>query len=132
MHDEHRAAGLRNRIDEAHQEFIGVRRGVRHRLDADATLHRNRNLHGRAHRADAFGDQRRLGHQARAEPAALHAIARAAAIEIDLVITELRADARSLGQLVRIAAAELERDRMLRGMEFAAGVQRRHARSQPR
>ena len=37
-----------------------------------------------AHRLDAVGDQRRLGHQAGAERAALHALARAAAVEVDL------------------------------------------------
>ena len=57
-------------------------------------------------------------HQARAEPAALHAIARAAAIQIDLVVAELLTDARRARQLLRIAAAELQRHRMLGRMEF--------------
>ena len=75
-------------------------------------------LHGRAHRPDALGHQRRLAHQARAEAAALHAIARAAAIQIDLVVAELRSGARRAGQLVGIAAAELQRHRVLGRMEF--------------
>ena len=56
-------------------------------------------------------------HQAGAEAALLHAIGRAADIEIDLVIAEIRADARALRQRVRIGAAELQGDRMLRRIE---------------
>ena len=53
-------------------------------VDADAALdrdrHRDRGLHG----GDAIADQRGLRHQAGAEAALLHAVRRAADIEIDL------------------------------------------------
>jgi hypothetical protein len=71
--------------------------GVRHRIDADATFDGDRDLHGLAHRGHAFCDERWLTHQARAEATALHAIARAAAIQIDLVIAELCSRARGAG-----------------------------------
>ena len=83
-------------------------------VDADAALHRNGNRDRRFHRRDAVADQRRLRHQAGAEAALLHAVRRAADIEIDLVVAEVGADARAFGERARIAAAELQRDRMLR------------------
>ena len=55
----------------------------------------------------------RLRHQAGAEAAILHAIGRAAGIEIDLVKAEIGADARACGKRARIGAAELQRHRML-------------------
>ena len=66
-----------------------------------------------AHRCDQVGDQFGLGHQAGAEPPSLHAIGRAADIEIDLVVTELGADARGLGKCGGIAAADLQGNGML-------------------
>ena len=75
----------------------------------------------RLHRGDAIADQLRLGHQAGAEPAVLHAVGRAADIEIDLVIAEVGADrARTAASASRIAAAELHRDRMLRRIDSAS------------
>ena len=65
-------------------------------VDADAALHRHRNRHRRAHRRHALGDQLRLAHQAGAEAAGLHAVGRAADVEVDLVIAELLADPRRL------------------------------------
>ena len=85
-------------------------------VDADAALHRDRDRDRGLHGGDAVADQRRLRHQAGAEAALLHAVGRTADIEIDLVIAEVRADARAFGQRARIAAAELERDRMLRSV----------------
>ena len=57
-------------------------------------------------------------HQAGAEPPRLHAVRRAADIEIDLVVAELGADARGLGELRRIAAANLQGDGMLIHVEL--------------
>ena len=71
----------------------------------------------RLHRRDAVADQLRLAHQAGAERARLHAVGRAADIEVDLVIAEVRADPRRLGELRRIGAAELQRHRMLDRIE---------------
>jgi len=58
-----------------------------------------------------------LRHQAGAEAALLHPVGRAADIEVDLVIAQVGADARALRQRRRIAAAELQRDRMLERVE---------------
>ena len=66
-----------------------------------------------AHRLDAVGDQLRLGHQAGAERAPLHALARAAAVQVDLVVAPLLAQLRAVRQVGRLAAAQLQRDRML-------------------
>ena len=74
---------------------------------------RDRGLHG----GDAVADQRRLRHQAGAEATLLHAVGRTADIEVDLVVAEIRRDARALGELARIAAAELQRHRMLGRVE---------------
>ena len=60
-----------------------------------------------------IADEVRLGHQAGAEAAVLHAVGRAADIEIDFVIAELFADRRTLRERGRLGAAELQRDRML-------------------
>jgi hypothetical protein len=62
--------------------------------------------------------QSRLGHQAGAERAALHALARAAAVQVDLVVAPARAQARACGQVGRIAAAQLQCDRVLAGVEI--------------
>ena len=86
-------------------------------VDADAAFHRDRNANRRFHRGDAIGDQRRLRHQAGAEAAFLHAVGRTADIEIDLVIAEIGADARRSGKRRRLAAAELQRHRMLERIE---------------
>ena len=65
------------------------------------------------HGGDAVADQCRLGHQAGAEAALLHALGGTADIEIDLVEAEIGGDARGSARLVRLAAAELKRDRVL-------------------
>ena len=64
-------------------------------------------------------------HQAGAERARLHAVGRAADIEVDLVIAEIFADAGRLGELLRIGAAELQRHRMLRRIEAEQPLARR-------
>ncbi len=71
------------------------------------------NRHRRLHRRDAVADQSRLRHQAGAEAAVLHAVGRAAGIEIDLVKTQIRADARAGSKRARVGAAKLQRQRML-------------------
>ena len=82
------------------------------------TGHRDRGLHGR----DAVADEGGLAHQAGAEAAVLDPVGRAAHIEVDLVVAELGADPRGLGELRRIGAAELDRDRMLLGARSRAGA----------
>ncbi len=68
-----------------------------------------RRLHGR----DAIADELRLGHQAGAEAALLHAVGGAADVEVDLVVAEAFADRGGLGERGRVGAAELQRDRVL-------------------
>ena len=82
-------------------------------VDAGAALHRDRNVNRPDHRGDAFGDKLRLAHEACAEAAALHPVGRTAAIEIDLVIAEVRTDARGFRKPSRIGAAKLQRHGML-------------------
>ena len=75
----------------------------------DGDWHRHRVLH----RLHAVGDQRRLTHQTGAERTALHAFARAAAVEVDLVIAVLLADACAARQIIGLAAAKLQGHRLL-------------------
>ena len=79
-------------------------------------------MHALAHRRDQVGDKLGLCHQAGAEPPRLHAVRRAADIEIDLVIAELGADARGLGERARIAAANLQGNGMLIRVELEQPV----------
>ncbi len=81
-------------------------------------LDRHRDADGVAHRPHAIGNERRLGHQAGPETPGLHALGRAAAIEIDLVVAPALAKPRSVGELPRVAAAELQRDRVLGRIEI--------------
>jgi hypothetical protein len=81
-------------------------------VDADAVFHRHRDVHHVDHRLDAVGHQRRLGHQAGAERAALHPLAGAAAVQVDLVIAPLLAQPGGKGQFLGLAAAELQRHRV--------------------
>src|SRR5204863_9528361 len=86
-------------------------------VDADAVLHRHRGCYRLADAPHAVGNKARLRHQAGAERAALHAFARAADVEVDFVVAILLAELRAARKLVGLAAAELERHRMLCGTE---------------
>ena len=108
MDDEGVAAGLGDGADEGDQLLIAV--AV---VDADARLDGDRHVAGGAHRRDAGGDGRRLGHQAGAEAAGLHPVARAADIHVDLGIAPVGADGGGAGHRLGVAAAELQRHRML-------------------
>ena len=110
--EERRSPRCRNRADEIADEAV-----VLVAIEPDAVLDGDRNRHGVAHRPHAIGDERRLGHQARAEAAGLHALGRAADVEVDLVVTPALAQLRALRQRRRIAAAQLQRDRMLGRIE---------------
>jgi hypothetical protein len=102
MHGEHAAACFGHGAHEVAHEAV-----VFAPSDADAVLHRHRHIHRVRHGLHAVGHQARLVHQAGAESAALHALARAAAVQIDLVVAPLRTQARGMGQVRRLAAAEL-------------------------
>ena len=86
-------------------------------VDADAALHRHRNPNLLLHRDDACADEIRRAHQAGAKRSGLHAVGRAADIEVDLVVAERLADAGGRGKLGRVRAAQLKRNRVLRGVK---------------
>ncbi len=108
MHDERVDAGALDGAGERLKRLLRILR-----IDADATLDRDRHLHCGLHGRHAIADQRRLGHQAGAEAALLHPVGGAADVEVDLVVAEIGGDARAGRELLRLAAAELERHRML-------------------
>ena len=66
-------------------------------------------FHGR----DALGDALGAEHEAGAEVAAGDAVARAADVEVELVVAHVGADAGALGEHGGVVAAELQRDRAL-------------------
>ena len=111
VHDEHAAAGLGHGADEVAHEGVAL-----FAVDADAVLHRHRQVHGVRHGLHAVGHQARLGHQAGPEGAALHALAGAAAVEVDLVVAPALADGGAARQIGRLAAAQLQRHRVLAGV----------------
>ncbi len=112
MHHEGGDAFRRAKGHQAEQALLGVLV-----VDADAALHRGRDLHRAEDRRHALGHQRGLLHQAGAEAAALHPVGGAADIQVDLVVAQRLADPGRLGQVRRIAAAQLQRHRMLEGVE---------------
>ncbi len=87
-------------------------------IDPDASLYR----HGHRNRSEHCGytirDQFRVPHQACAEGPVLHPVARATQVEVDLVIAPVLANFRTLGQLRRVAATELQRHWMLGGVKI--------------
>ena len=109
-------------------------------VDADPAFDGDGNFHRALHRGNAFGDQRRLRHQAGAEAAVLHPVRRTADIEIDFVVAEILADPRGGGEIARIGTAELQRHRMLAWIEAEQppavamndGAGRQHLRIKPR
>ena len=93
MHGEAGHARRRAHRDQGAQTFFGIL--VVH---ADAAFDGYGHGHRFAHGRHAIGDQRRFLHQAGAEAAGLHAVGRAADIQIDFVIAEIFGDARCFGQ----------------------------------
>src|SRR5262245_43550512 len=108
VHDERVDARALDRGGERLQRLLGILR-----VDADAALDGHRHAYPCLHCSDAVANQRRLGHQAGAEAPFLHAVRRAADIEVDLGEAEALTDCRTLRKRARIAAPELERDRLL-------------------
>src|SRR6185312_1219466 len=78
---------LDHEVDEAGEALLGILI-----VDPETTLDGDWNVGRITHGADAVGDERRLGHEAGAEAAGLHAIGRTADIEVDFVVTEFGAD----------------------------------------
>src|SRR3954469_11675729 len=108
MHDEGLAAGVRHFGNEPLHEFI-VFDGV----DADPVLHGHRQRRFVLDGLHALGNQTRFRHQAGAERAFLYPLARAADVEVDLVVAVALPQLCAMGEVGRLASAELERDRML-------------------
>ena len=113
MDDEDLAAGGRDGADEVADEAV-----IFAVVEPDPVLDRHRNRNRIAHGLDAVRDERGLRHQAGAEAARLHAFGRAAAVEVDLVVAPALAQLRAGGELRGIAAAQLQRQRMLGGIEI--------------
>src|SRR5690606_15120272 len=88
VHHEDPAAGPGHRGDEALQALVVVLV-----VDPDAALHGHRHMgrHGRDHGRHAVGHPFRLAHQTGTKGPLLHALAGAAAVEVDLVVAGLRA-----------------------------------------
>jgi hypothetical protein len=109
--DERAAACLSDRSDEIPHEAV-----VRRRIDPESVLDSDGQGDRVADCADAFRDQIRLGHQARTERAALHALARAADVQVDLVVAVSFGDFRAMRQIVGLASTKLHAKRMLARM----------------
>ena len=108
MHDDHVRTGGHLGIDKGSELFV-----VLVLIHPQPAFDRHRDRHGRSHRRHTLGHQRRLAHQAGTKTPGLHAVGRAAAVEVDLVIAPVGGDARGLGQQCRITAAQLQRQRLL-------------------
>ena len=112
MHGESLHARARAQADHIAQGLLGILI-----VHADAAFDRDRNGNRVAHRRHAFRHQLRLPHQAGAEASRLHAVRRAADIQIDFGIAEIRADLRGLRQLLRLRSAQLQRHRIFAAVE---------------
>jgi hypothetical protein len=70
-------------------------------IDADPTLDRDRHLELALHQGDCARNQLRFSHQASAKAALLHAIGRAADVEVDLIVAVGLAQLGRFGERVR-------------------------------
>ena len=106
VHDEHYATRVGHGADKVAHKVIAL--GL---VDANAVLDRHRHpgrVHHVHHGFDAVGHQLGFGHQAGAKGPALHPLARAAAVDVDLVIPPLRPQLRAARQVGRVTAAQLQ------------------------
>ena len=108
MHDEGVAAGVMYLTDKIHQLFIAIPA-----IDADTVLDGNRDVAGIQHRLHAIGHQLRVAHQTGADQIVLHPITGAADVQVHLGITGLLRQPGALRQFLRIAATQLQRQRLL-------------------
>ena len=112
MHDESLAASLTDGTNEIAHKIVALAL-----VNADAVLHGDGHAHHIQHGLDTVSHQLRLGHQAGPESAALHPLAGATAVEVDLVIAPLLTQLGGQRQVSRLAAAQLQGQRMLFGIE---------------
>ena len=85
-------------------------------VNADPVLDRYRQRTGLDHCLDALGHQPRMGHQAGTNHVVLYPIAGATDIQIDLGKACLLGQCRAGCQFCRIAAAQLQGQRLLLGV----------------
>lgn len=88
MHDQGFGAGIDLRLGKTGEIFV-----VLLPVDTGTMFNRDRYRGRRFQRRHAIGYPHRLQHQASAEAAGLHAVAGAAAVEVDFVIAIVVADA---------------------------------------
>jgi hypothetical protein len=112
VNDQRGAACARDRGRKAFEPFLLILF-----VDADAAFDGDRNRHGGTHRGQTFADAAGLGHETGAEATFLHAIGGTAAVEIDLTIAKVLADAGGECEFGGIGAAKLQGDRLLQGRE---------------
>ena len=113
MHDEGAAARLAYGADKIAHHVITL-----DLVDTDAVLDRDRDADGIHHRLDAICHQRGLGHQAGPKRATLHPLARAATVQVDLIVAPRFTQLGALRQILRLTAAQLQRQGMLFGVEL--------------
>ena len=112
MHREAASAAGGHRVHEVEEMVIGIEL-----VDADAVLHRHRQGGGRRHGLHAAGHPLRFGHQASAETALLHLLARTANVEVDLVVAPVGPQPGRLRQQSGVISAQLQGQGMLLGIE---------------
>ncbi len=114
MDGEQRAAAVGDGGDEALQFVVGIPV-----IDADAVLDGDGHVGARAadHGLHAVAHQLGLGHEAGAEFSRLHAVAGAAAIEVDLVVAAFGAQGGAAFELAGVATAQLQGHRVFLGAE---------------
>ena len=109
-------------------------------VDPDAGLDRDRYRCRLPHGGDALGDEGGLRHEGGPEAPLQHARARAAHVEVDLVVSRPLGEARAPGEVRGIVASQLDRHRVLGRIEakrplrvaVEQGAGRDHLRIEPR
>ena len=86
-------------------------------INSDTALNCHWNFDGRPQGNHTITNQRWLGHQAGTEAPLLNAVGRTTHVEIDLVITEILADACGLRERLWVTSTQLQGDRMLKRVE---------------
>src|SRR5262249_42518763 len=106
--DKGAAAALRHRADEIAHEIVAF-----DFVNPDPVFHRDWKSHRVSDRLNAGRNKRGFRHQTGAEGAFLHALARAADVEVDLVVAVGLTELRAFREILRLGTAELQRHGML-------------------
>ena len=107
------AAPQGHRTDEIPHEVVAL-----FAVDPDAMLDGDGQIHRIAHGGHTVGHQIGLGHETSSERAALHTLTGATAVQIHLVVAPALRQLGALRQIGWFAAAQLQGDRMLDGVEI--------------